>query len=152
MMDKIAVLLVDDHHLVRRGLRRILEDDPAIQVVGEAGEGGEAVLLACQLRPSVIVMDCAMPGVNGLVATRRILAEIPDAAILMLTMHADETWVRQALQAGARGYLLKNVLDLELVAAVKKVASVRQLRLAVLHQGLLGGIGGALRVEHVEIR
>jgi DNA-binding NarL/FixJ family response regulator len=123
MMGKITVLLVDDHGLVRRGFRRIIEDDPEIAVVGEAGDGSEAIRLAGQLQPSVIVMDCAMPGVNGLAATRSILAETPNSAILMLSMHADETWVRQALQAGARGYILKNVLDLELVGAIKRVAA-----------------------------
>jgi DNA-binding NarL/FixJ family response regulator len=122
-VDKITVLLVDDHHLVRRGFRRLLEDDPAITVVGEAGDGNEAVLLAFQLRPSVIVMDCAMPETSGLTATRRILAKSPRTAVLMLSMHAEETWVRQAVDAGARGYLLKNVLDLELVHAVKRVAA-----------------------------
>lgn len=122
-MDKVTVLLVDDHHLVRRGFRRILEDDPAITVVGEAGDGNEAIRLALQLRPSVIVMDCAMSEANGLTATRRILAKSPETAVLMLSMHAEETWVRQAVDAGARGYLLKNVMDLELVQAVKRVAA-----------------------------
>ena len=122
-MDKVTVLLVDDHHLVRRGFRRILEDDPAITVVGEAGDGNEAIRLALQLRPSVIVMDCAMSEANGLTATRCILEKSPETAVLMLSMHAEETWVRQAVDAGARGYLLKNVMDLELVQAVKRVAA-----------------------------
>ena len=122
-MDKVTVLLVDDHHLVRRGFRRILEDDPAINVVGEAGDGNDAVRLAFKLRPSVIVMDCAMPEMNGLAAMRRILAQAPEIAVLMLSMHAEETWVRQAVDAGARGYLLKNVLDLELVRAIKRIAA-----------------------------
>lgn len=122
-MDNVTVLLVDDHHLVRRGFRRILEDDPDITVVGEAGDGNEAIRLAAELRPSVIVMDCAMPEVNGLAATRKILARSPKTAILMLSMHAEPTWVRQAVDAGARGYLLKNVLDLELVRAIKRIAA-----------------------------
>jgi DNA-binding NarL/FixJ family response regulator len=122
-VDNVTVLLVDDHHLVRRGFRRILEDDPDITVVGEAGDGNEAIRLAAELRPSVIVMDCAMPEVNGLAATRKILARSPKTAILMLSMHAEPTWVRQAVDAGARGYLLKNVLDLELVRAIKRIAA-----------------------------
>lgn len=123
MSDKITVLLADDHSLVRRGFRRILEDDPSIVVVGEASDGEEAIRLAAELRPQVIVMDCAMPGTSGLVATRRILEQAPDAAILMLSMHAEDTLVRQAIAAGARGYILKSALDLDLAAAVSRVAA-----------------------------
>ncbi len=123
MPDKITVLLVDDHSLVRRGFRRILEDDPSIAVVGEASDGDEAIRLAAELKPRVIVMDCAMSGTNGLVATRRILAEAPDVAVLMLSMHSEGTLVRQALDAGARGYILKNALDLDLAGAVKRAAA-----------------------------
>lgn len=122
MGDKLTVLLVDDHALVRRGFRRILEDDAEIEVVGEASDGEEAVRLAAKERPEVIVMDCAMPGMNGLEATRRILEARPDAAILMLSMHSEDTLVRQALDAGARGYILKNAMDLDLANAVKRVA------------------------------
>lgn len=122
MRDKLTVLLVDDHALVRRGFRRILEDDPEIEVVGEASDGEEAVRLAAKERPHVIVMDCAMPGMNGLEATRRILEARPDAAILMLSMHSEDTLVRQALDAGASGYILKNAIDLDLANAVKRVA------------------------------
>jgi DNA-binding NarL/FixJ family response regulator len=107
---------------VRRGFRRILEDDPEIEVVGEASDGEEAVRLAAKERPHVIVMDCAMPGMNGLEATRRILEARPDAAILMLSMHSEDTLVRQALDAGASGYILKNATDLDLANAVKRVA------------------------------
>jgi len=119
----ITVLLADDHALVRRGFRRLLEDDPAITVVGEASDGDEAIRMADELRPRVIVMDCAMPGTNGLVATRRILEKSPNVAILMLSMHAEMTLVKQALDAGARGYILKNALDLDLAAAVSRVAA-----------------------------
>jgi DNA-binding NarL/FixJ family response regulator len=103
MTPKITVLLADDHALVRRGFRRLLEDDPAIAVVGEASNGEEAVRLAAELKPQVVVMDAAMPGTSGLVATRQILAGRRDVAILMLSMHSEETLVRQALDAGARG-------------------------------------------------
>jgi DNA-binding NarL/FixJ family response regulator len=121
--DRITVLLADDHSLVRRGFRRLLEDDPSITVVGEASDGSEAVELACRLRPRVVVMDCAMPKRIGLEAMRQILAEAPDTAVLMLSMHSEETLVRQALAAGARGYILKSAIDLDLVAAVKRVAA-----------------------------
>jgi DNA-binding NarL/FixJ family response regulator len=123
MPNKISVLLVDDHSLVRQGFRRILEDEPDIQVVGEAGDGAAAIRLAKELKPSVIVMDCAMPGTSGLIATRRILETSPQQAILMLSMHSEDTLVRQALDAGARGYVLKSAVDLELPSAIRKVAA-----------------------------
>ena len=120
MTDSITVLLADDHTLVRRGFRRLLEDDPSIVVVGEASDGDEAVRLALSLKPRVIVMDCAMPGTSGLIATRRILEHDPAVVIVMLSMHSEATLVRQALDAGARGYILKDALDLDLAAAVKR--------------------------------
>ena len=123
MANKITVLLADDHALVRRGFRRLLEDDPAIAVVGEASDGEEAVALADKLKPQVVVMDCAMPGTSGLIATKRILQRAPETAVLMLSMHSEATLVRQALDSGARGYVLKDALDLDLAAAVKKAAA-----------------------------
>lgn len=123
MPTPITVLLADDHALVRRGFRRILEDDPSIEVVGEAANGDEAVRLFGELRPDVVVMDVAMPGTTGLAALKAILASAPHAAILMLSMHSEETLVRQALAAGARGYILKNALDLDLTSAVKRAAA-----------------------------
>ena len=123
MSDKISVLLVDDHSLVRRGFRRMLEDAPDILVVGEAGDGAEAIRLAQELRPRLIIMDCALPDMSGLIATRRILEMHPQIAILMLSMHSEDTLVRQALDAGARGYILKNAVDLELVTAIRRVAA-----------------------------
>jgi len=123
MAGKIAVLLVDDHALVRRGFRRLLEDESGIVVRGEASDGEEAIALAKTLRPDVVVMDCALPGVNGLIATRRILEENKDVAVLMLSMHSEDTWVRQAFEAGARGYMLKNAVDLELATAIRRVAA-----------------------------
>jgi len=121
-VSKITVLLVDDHSLVRRGFRLILEDEGDLAVVGEASDGAEAVRMAQELRPQVIVMDCALPNMNGLDATRNILATNPGTAVLMLSMHSEETWVHQALDAGARGYLLKSVIDMELVSAIRRVA------------------------------
>ena len=118
---KISVLLVDDHSLVRRGFRRLLEDEPDIQVVGEASDGEEAIKLARSLKPRVIVMDCALPGLNGLQATRKILQFAPETLVLMLSMHTEDTWVRQALDAGARGYVLKNAMDLELGSAIRRI-------------------------------
>jgi DNA-binding NarL/FixJ family response regulator len=114
-------MLVDDHSLVRRGFRRMLEDEADIRVVGEASDGEEAVKLARSLKPQVIVMDCALPGINGLQATRKILQLLPETLVLMLSMHTEETWVRQAIDAGARGYVLKNAMDLELSSAIRRL-------------------------------
>jgi DNA-binding NarL/FixJ family response regulator len=123
MPEKISVLLVDDHSLVRRGFRRILEDEPDMQVAGEAGDGEEAVRMAKELRPKVVLMDCALPNLSGLQATRKILEALPETLILMLSMHEEETLVRQALDAGAKGYVLKNAVDLELGSAIRKIAA-----------------------------
>src|ERR1700757_1567704 len=122
MVNKLKVLLVDNHALVRRGFRRMLEDEPSFQVVGEASDGLEAVECAEHLQPDVIVMDCALPQINGIEASRRILAKRPETAILMLSMHSEDTLIRQALEAGAKGYVLKNAMDLDLVSAIKSVA------------------------------
>src|SRR5260370_2015735 len=122
MNSKITVLLVDDHSLVRKGFRRILEDDPEIAVVGEASDGTEAVRLAQQHRPQVIVMDMAMPGLNGMQATIEILKVLPKTAILILSMYSEENYVRNALEAGARGYILKTPADIDLASALNKLA------------------------------
>jgi DNA-binding NarL/FixJ family response regulator len=121
MANKLKVLLVDDHALVRRGFRRMLEDESSFQIVGEASDGQEAIERAEELRPDVIVMDCALPQVNGIEASRRILRKQPHIGILMLSMHSENTLVRQALDAGAKGYILKNAMDL--VSAIKKIAA-----------------------------
>jgi DNA-binding NarL/FixJ family response regulator len=123
---EILVLLVDDHSLVRRGFRRMLEDEPGIRVVGEASDGHEAVEAVGALKPHVVVMDFALLSMNGAVATRRIRELYPDTAVLILTMHAEPGYVRTCLEAGARGYLLKNAMDLELVSAVRRVAAGEQ--------------------------
>ena len=125
MSNEISVLLVDDHGLVRKGFRRMLEDDPEIRVVGEALNGLEAIKLAQELHPRVIVMDMAMPGLDGVQATREILKHAPEIAVLILSMYSDENYVRNALDAGARGYLLKEALDVDLAGAIKELAAGR---------------------------
>jgi len=123
---EISVLLVDDHSLVRRGFRRMLEDESGIRVVGEASDGHKAVEAVGALQPDVVIMDFALPSMNGAVATRRIRELYPNTEVLILSMHAEPGYVRSCLEAGARGYLLKNAMDLELVSAVRKVAAGEQ--------------------------
>lgn len=151
--EKISVLLVDDHSLVRRGFRRMLEDEPDISVVGEAADGEEAVKLARSLKPRVIVMDCALPGINGLQATRKILETAPETQVLMLSMHTEETWVRQALDAGARGYVLKNAMDLELGSAIRRIVNGETVLDAQLEkqESLKGERSSGLTPREVEI-
>jgi DNA-binding NarL/FixJ family response regulator len=119
----IQVLLVDDHALVRRGFRRLLEDEPDIVVVGEAGDGGEAVRLAIELKPTVVVMDCAMPGMDGVLATHEIRRCLPQCPVLMLSMHTDENYRRGARDAGAAGYLMKDAVDVDLAGAIRRIAA-----------------------------
>jgi DNA-binding NarL/FixJ family response regulator len=133
MSSEIAVLLVDDHALVRKGFRRMVEDDPDIRIVGEASNGSEAVRLALELKPQVIVMDMAMPEMDGVQATREILKHAPKTAILMLSMYSQENYVRNAFDAGAQGYILKNASDIDLASAIKDVATGKR----VLDPGLV---------------
>src|SRR5256884_2619455 len=121
MMDRLRVLLVDDPTLVRQGLRGILATDEEIEVVGETGDGRSAVELTERLQPDVVVMDLTLPELNGIEATRRIFKQEKDAKVLILTMHTDRMFVRQSLKAGARGYLVKDAEDTDLVKAVKVV-------------------------------
>src|SRR5579863_121861 len=136
MSNEISVLLVDDHTLVRQGFRRILEDDPEIRVVGEASDGSEAVKLAEDLKPQVIVMDMAMPGLNGMQASIEILKVLPKTAILILSMYSEENYVRNALEAGAKGYILKDALDIDLAASIKQAAAGQR----VVAPGLLSSM------------
>lgn len=120
---KIRVVLVDDHALVRRGFRLMLDDDDMLEIVGEASDGEEAIQVTEKAQPHVVVMDCALPKLDGMEATRRIKKLFPDVAILMLSMHSEETWIRLALESGANGYILKSADDLDLADAIKRVAA-----------------------------
>ncbi len=122
-MKRIRILLADDHAVVRHGFKMILGTQSDMEVVGEAGNGREAVDLAAELRPDVVVMDVAMPELNGIEATRRLTAADPHARVLALSMHKDSVYVREILRAGARGYLLKDSGPADLVAAVRAIAS-----------------------------
>jgi DNA-binding NarL/FixJ family response regulator len=118
----IRVLLADDHAMVRKGFRLILEAQSDMEIAGEAGNGREAVELADKLHPDVVVMDVAMPELNGIEATRRLAASSPHTRVLALSMHKDSVYVREILRAGARGYLLKDSIDTDLINAVRAVA------------------------------
>jgi DNA-binding NarL/FixJ family response regulator len=116
------ILLVDDHTILRQGLRRLLEAEPGVSVVGEAKDGREAVEKARELQPDVIVMDLAMPALNGLDASRRILKAQPSAKILVLSMYLDDDYVNQALDAGVCGYVMKDAPATDLIQAVRACA------------------------------
>ena len=118
----ISVLLVDDHSLVRHGFRRMLEDSPDIQVIAEASDGHDAVQIAGKLHPDVVIMDFALPSMNGAVATRNLMKVSPATRVLIVSMHSELVYFRTCMNAGARGYLLKNAMELELVDAVKQIA------------------------------
>lgn len=137
MTRKIRVLLVDDHTVVRRGLRKILESTNDIEVVGELGSGLEAITAAAELHPDVVLMDVSLPDLNGIEATRRITAATPGSQVLMLSMHADEQYVLASMEAGAKGYLVKDVDDQDLVAAVLAVCAGQ-----TYFGGILGSTSG----------
>lgn len=118
----IKILVADDHTIVRQGLKLILSSQPDLEVAGEAATGTEAVELAQKLRPDIVLLDVAMPELNGIEATRRMMQNNPRLRILVLSMHKEAVYVREILKAGARGYLLKDVIDTELINAVRSVA------------------------------
>jgi two-component system, NarL family, response regulator NreC len=118
----LRILLADDHTVVRKGLRLLLESSDGMMVVADAADGREAVALAERHSPDVVVMDVAMPGLNGIEAARQITAKLPGTAVVFLSMHSDESYVLKALKAGARGYLLKDSAEYDLINAVKAVS------------------------------
>jgi DNA-binding NarL/FixJ family response regulator len=122
-MSKIRVLLADDHGVVRKGLRFVLESEPDIEVVGEASDGRQAIERAQEDKPNVVVMDIAMPRLNGIDATAQIMKHEPRTGIVILSMYSDEEYLLRALTAGAKGYLLKDTAESELVNAVRMVAA-----------------------------
>ncbi len=149
----IRVLLVDDHTVVRQGFRRILETDEALEIVGEASDGAHALALAAERHPDVVVMDISLPQLNGIEVTRRLVAHHAPAKVLILTMHGDDAIVRHSLHAGARGYLLKDAEDLDLVRAVKAIAgggsAFSPLIAKVVLAGYLGDAAGRDRADNL---
>jgi two-component system, NarL family, response regulator NreC len=124
-MSAVRVLLADDHGIVRRGLHYLLERSPEFQVVGEASDGREAVKMSEELSPDVVVMDIAMPNLNGIEATAQILKKNPAVGVIILSMHSDEAYLVRALSAGAKGYLLKDSAEADLIRAVQAVSEGR---------------------------
>ena len=120
-MKQIRILLADDHTIMRNGLRLLLERQPGFQVIGEAADGRETVEMTDALRPDVVILDIAMPNLNGLEAARQIASKLPSIAVVILSMHSDESYVLRALKAGARAYLLKDSAESDLIAAIKAV-------------------------------
>lgn len=143
---RVRVLVVDDHPLVRRGTSDILDREPAIEVVGEAADGETAVALATALAPDVVLMDVGLPRMSGLEATRAILAARPETKVLVLTIHDEDEYILEMLAAGAAGYLLKDVRDAELVAAVLTVAAGE----AVLHPAVTSAVLARLRAQRAD--
>lgn len=122
-MGKLRILLGDDHTILRQGLRKILEEHPDWQVVAEASNGREAVLQTVSLQPDVAILDIGMPLLNGIEATRQIVRRLPSIGVVILSMHSDEAYITQALQAGAKGYLLKDSADADLIRGVAAAAA-----------------------------
>ncbi|HKE28509.1 MAG TPA: response regulator transcription factor [Bryobacteraceae bacterium] len=122
-MSDIRILLAEDHAVMRTGLRLVLERQRDFQVVGEASDGREAVALAQQQKPDVILMDIGMPNLNGIEAARQITTSLPQVSVVILSMHSDEAYVLRALKAGARGYLLKESAESDLIAAIRAVVN-----------------------------
>jgi DNA-binding NarL/FixJ family response regulator len=120
-MSRVRVVLVDDHTVIRAGLRALLERHPDIEVVGEASDGREAISIAESLKPEILIMDVAMSGMNGIEATRQIVAKNLGVSVVILSMHSDESYVLRALKAGARGYLLKDSAEADLINAIRSM-------------------------------
>jgi two-component system response regulator NreC len=121
-MKKLRILLADDHILMRSGLRALLDRQPNLEVVGESENGRETVALAASLKPDVVVMDVGMPILNGIEATQTIVTQCPTVAVVILSMHADESYVMRALKSGARGYLLKDSAAADLIGAIHAIS------------------------------
>lgn len=149
-MTKIRILLADDHTVIRLGLKLLLERQADFQVVGEAEDGRKAMQLAESLQPDVIVMDVAMPNLNGIEATRQITTALPKVAVVVLSMHSDESYVMRALKAGAKGYLLKDSAEADLIQAIRTVVTGKSYFSAAVSKMLLEDYVQNLRQRGIE--
>lgn len=136
-MTPIRILLADDHGIVRRGLHYMLERAPGMEVAGEAADGREAVKMAESLNPDVVVMDIAMPNLNGIEATAQIVKRNPKIGVIILSMHSDETYIARALSSGAKGFLLKDSAEADLIRAIHAVSEGRPFFSSAITQTLL---------------
>jgi DNA-binding NarL/FixJ family response regulator len=159
-MEKIKVLLADDHTVLRQGLRALLDVETDITIVGEAGTGRQAVRLALKLQPDVVVMDIAMPLLNGLEATRQILKEVPATRVLILSSYSDDEYVHQVIEAGAAGYLLKQTAAADLIRAIREAKkgsaffspAISKRLLDNYHEAFLGGVPAGSRIQRLTSR
>ncbi len=149
-MSQIRILIADDHTILRSGLRLLLEQQADLKVVAEANNGREAVELASRHRPEVAILDIGMPELNGIEATRQILAAEPSTQVVILSMHADEGYVLRALKAGARAYILKNSAESDLIRAVRSVADGKSFFSPVISKMLLEDYIRQIRDKQVE--
>jgi len=149
-MNPIRILLADDHTVMRNGLRLLLERQPNLEVVGEASDGRETVRMAERVSPDVVVMDIAMPNLNGIEATRQITASRPEAAIVILSMHSDESYVVRALKAGARAYLLKDSAEGDLISAIHAISEGKSFFSPAISRILVEDYMRQLEQRHVE--
>ena len=149
-MKTIRILLADDHTVVRKGLRLLLETQPGFQVIADAADGRAAVALAAQHAPDVVVMDVAMPGLNGIEAARQISGKLPHTAIVFLSMHSDESYVLKALKAGARAYLLKDSAEQDLINAVIAVSEGKAFFSPAISKMLVEDYMRQMQDRHIE--
>lgn len=149
-MRPLKILLADDHTVVRKGLRYLLEAQGSHTVIGEAADGREAVRLCLELKPDVVVMDVAMPGLNGIDATAQIVKENPDVAVVILSMHSDESYILRALTSGAKGYLLKDSAEEDLVKAIETVALGKPFFSPAIAQAMLNDYVRQLQMRGVQ--
>jgi len=149
-MSQIRIVLADDHGVIRAGIRSLLERQPELRVVGEAADGREAVGAVERFHPDVVVMDLAMPNLNGMEATRQILATNPTTSVVVLSMHSDEEYVLRALKAGAKGYVLKDSTEADLISAVRAVSSGKSFFSPAVSRLLVEDYTRQLEGHHVE--
>jgi len=149
-MSEIRILLADDHGIVRRGLHYLLERSAGMTVIGEAADGREAVKMCEELNPTVVIMDIAMPNLNGIEATAQIVRKNPAIGVIILSMHSDETYLVRALSAGAKGYLLKDSAEADLIRAVQAVSQGRPFFSPAIAQSLLEDYMRRLQQQHLQ--